>query len=177
MSSSLALKTAALLLLVPIVLLSVLVMPVGAQDLNAQITIPELGIDTDIVFAPVVYPTWDVSHLGSRLGYLEQTAWFGQGGNTVLAGHATDTALNPDVLYALGSLEQGAVIEVVVGAVALQYAVAGVYRAADTDVSLVLPTDYEQLTILTCAPDSWNGITFTERIIVVALPTVRVALN
>ena len=113
-----------------------------------------------------------MSHLGSRPGYLEGTAWFGQAGNTVLAGHATDAALNPAILYTLDSLEQGAAIRTVLGAAERQYAVAGVYRVADTDVSLALPTPHEQLAIITCAVDSWNGVTFTERIIVVALPTV-----
>ena len=163
--------------LIPAMMLGISATPVSAQELDARILIPTLGVDTSIVYAPIVYPTWDVSHLGSRLGYLEGTAWFGQAGNTVLGGHATDAALNPDVLYTLDTLEQGAVIRVVVGAVELQYAVAGVYRVADTDVSLVVPTTHEQLTILTCAVDSWNGVTFTERIIVVALPTVRIALN
>jgi LPXTG-site transpeptidase (sortase) family protein len=161
-------RTFAVLLLVLMCLTAAV--PTPAQPLEPQIEIPVLGLQTSIVMAPIVYPTWDVSHLGERIGYLEGTAWFGEAGNIVLAGHATDAELNPSILYALDTLEPGAVIRVTVGGIERQYVVTGRYRVADNDMSLVLPTPYEQLTILTCAVDSWNGVLFTERIIVVALP-------
>jgi LPXTG-site transpeptidase (sortase) family protein len=151
---------------------------VSAQDASlAQVAIPVLEFEAPVVLAPVVMPTWDVSHLGTRIGYLERTGWFGQPGNTVLAGHATTPDLQPSVWYDLDTLAQGDAIVVTVGPIELHYAVAGVYRVPETDVSLVLPTPYEQLTLLTCAVDSWNGRIFTERIIVVAFPTQRVLLQ
>lgn len=151
---------------------------VEAQDTSlGQISIPALEFQSDIVLAPVVMPTWDVSHIGTRVGYLERTGWFGQPGNTVLAGHATTPDLQPSVWYALDILAQGDEIVVTTGPLELHYAVAGVYRVHETDVSLVLPTQHEQLTLITCAVDSWNGQIFTERIIVVAFPTARVALQ
>lgn len=157
-------------LLLVLMCLNAAAVPTPAQSLEPQIEIPTLGLQTSIIMAPIVYPTWDVSHLGERIGYLEGTAWFGEAGNTVLAGHATDAELNPSILYALDTLEPGAVIRVTADSIERQYVVTGRYRVVDTDMSLVLPTPHEQLTILTCAVDSWNGVLFTERIIVVALP-------
>lgn len=151
---------------------------VTAQDVSlASIHIPLLAQNSEIVLAPVVYPTWDVTHLGERIGYLEMTAWFGQGGNTVLAGHATTPDLIPSTWYNLEMMEAGDAISVITGNVEYQYAVAGIYRVADTDISLVLPMDSERLTLMTCDVSSWNGVTFTRRIIVVALPTARIPLN
>lgn len=152
--------------------------PVYAQEASlAQIRIPLLAQESDVILAPVVYPTWDVSHLGERIGYLEMTAWFGQGGNTVLAGHATTPDLIPSTWYNLEMMEAGDAISVVADNIEYQYAVAGIYRVADTDISLVLPMNEERLTLMTCDVSSWNGVTFTRRIIVVALPTARIPLN
>lgn len=151
---------------------------VTAQDTSlATIRIPLLAQESDIVLAPVVYPTWDVSHLDERIGYLEMTAWFGQGGNTVLAGHATTPDLIPSTWYNLEMMEAGDAISVVADNIEYQYVVAGIYRVADTDISLVLPMNEERLTLMTCDVSSWNGVTFTRRIIVVALPTARIPLN
>lgn len=150
----------------------------SAQDVAlATVHIPLLAQESDVVLAPVVYPTWDVSHLGERIGYLEMTAWFGQGGNTVLAGHSTTPDLIPSTWYNLDMMEAGDALSVVVGNMEYQYAVAGIYRVADTDISLVLPMDHERLTLMTCDVSSWNGVTFTRRIIVVALPTALIRLS
>jgi LPXTG-site transpeptidase (sortase) family protein len=167
-----------LILLFTYYVLLALTQTTSAQDVSlATLRIPLLAQESDIVLAPVVYPTWDVSHLGERIGYLEMTAWFGQGGNTVLAGHATTPDLIPSTWYNLEMMEAGDAISVVADNIEYQYAVAGIYRVADTDISLVLPMNEERLTLMTCDVSSWNGVTFTRRIIVVALPTVRIPLN
>lgn len=157
-------------------LLAVALVFTGALTAHAQdtewghVVVPALGISTAIVTAPVVLPTWDVSQLGARAGWLEMTGWFGQPGNAVLAGHSTTPDLQPSTWYNLHNLSAGDEVIVTVGGVELRYAVAGVYRVRDTDMSLVLPTQHEQLTLMTCAVDSWNGYTFTERIMVVTFP-------
>ena len=50
-------RTDAVVFLVSLVALSVLATPANAQTFDAQILIPAIGVETSIVYAPIVYPT------------------------------------------------------------------------------------------------------------------------
>ena len=71
-------------------------LPTQASDLaytiedDLRLEIPSLSINQPIVGIPFLNEDWNVTWLGSRIGYLEGSAYPTWSGNTVLTGHATD---------------------------------------------------------------------------------------
>ncbi|GJQ35093.1 MAG: hypothetical protein JETCAE01_11030 [Anaerolineaceae bacterium] len=57
---------------------------------DLRLEIPALSINQPIVGIPFLNDDWNVTWLGSRIGYLEGSAYPTWSGNTVLTGHATD---------------------------------------------------------------------------------------
>jgi LPXTG-site transpeptidase (sortase) family protein len=74
---------------------------------DVWLEIPTLGIKTTITGVPAADGSWDVSWLGSQLGWLEGTAFPGKDGNSVLAGHVVDSNGNPGIFADLGTLKWG----------------------------------------------------------------------
>ena len=54
-------------------------------DQGLSLSIPQLGVDSEIVGVPRLDNDWDVRWLGASLGYLDSTTYPGTLGNTVLA--------------------------------------------------------------------------------------------
>lgn len=74
---------------------------------DVWLEIPTLGIKTTITGVPTADGSWDVSWLGSQLGWLEGSAFPGKDGNSVLAGHVVDSNGNPGIFADLGTLKWG----------------------------------------------------------------------
>lgn len=168
-------KTTSIICLI-IILAAIFLQPAFAYNPDTSLRIPAIGIEAPIVSVPIRdLPhgrTWDVSGLNMTVGYFEQTAWFGQGSNVVLGGHSELARGQADVFYSLDQLQAGAEIFVNVGGTEMRYVVTHVGEVDQHDVSIVRPTEHEQLTIITCDLDSYNASNgmYNNRVVVIAVP-------
>jgi len=159
-----------------IIIAAIMIQPVFGYSEGTALRIPAIGVDAPVVYVPIRdLPhgrTWDVGGLNMTVGYLEQTAWFGQGGNVVLGGHSELARGQADVFYQLDQLEVGTEIFVNVGGAEHRYIVQHVGRVDQHDISIVRPTGHEQLTIITCDLGSYNASngTYNNRVVVIAVP-------
>jgi LPXTG-site transpeptidase (sortase) family protein len=116
-----------------------------------DLVIPSLGIHTRVVGVPFVDSQWDVSWLGSQVGYLEGTAWPTWVGNSVLTGHVWDADNTPGIFAGLGSLAYGDHIEIHADGRVYVYEVLSSRLVSPKNLSVLAADDgYAWLTLLTC---------------------------
>jgi sortase A len=94
-------------------------------------------------------------------GHVEKTAWPGEGGNSVIAGHR-DTFFRR-----LNELQNGDDILVTRGQRQYRYVVSGKSIVSPAEISVTLPTSDSRLTLVTCYPTYYIGPA-PKRLIVVA---------
>ena len=177
-SLSAKLKTAVLTLLT----LAIFSLFANTSDVQAYedgwtLSIPSQGINAPIV--PVYIRdfgngviTWDVGGLNMQVGYLDGTAWFGQGGTTILGGHSVLNANQPDIFYHLDDVVVGDSIVVSNGGAERHYQVTDVRRISETDLSMFNPSSGERLILFTCDTNTYDRSTrsYSGRIMVTAVP-------
>lgn len=151
----------------------VLVVPAAAADTSTSIVIPSLGVDAPIVSIGLkTYPdgnvTWDTSKLGTKVGHLDGTPWFGQGGNIVLGGHSELARGQASVFINLHNTQVGDVITVNADGAQLLYTVTEVKVVEENDLSILYPTSGERLTIMTCDTTSYANGNYGRRVVVIA---------
>jgi LPXTG-site transpeptidase (sortase) family protein len=146
-----------------------------ADSSDVILNIPALNISTPIVEIKIKqFPngelTWDTQYLGMNVGHLEGTAWVDAPGNIVLGAHSELANRKPGIFYELDELEIGDEIELVQDTETRQYVVSRMYEVEVTDVQPVYPTTNEQITLITCDTNSYDGSTgnYNKRLIVVA---------
>lgn len=142
---------------------------------GTSISIPAIGVNAPIVTIGIrAFPdgsvTWDTTNLTTQVGYLDGTSWFGEGGNVVLGGHSELAERAPSVFYNLDDLNVGDEIVVTVNGTQHRYTVTRKFDVATSDLSIVYPTNNEQLTIMTCDIDSYVNGTYARRTVIVAVP-------
>jgi len=148
--------------------------PANAEDAVATITIPSIDVETSIVTLHIrSFPggevTWDTSTITSEVGFLEGTAWFGQGGNIVLGGHSELAGRVPSVFYELDDVAVGDEIVISEGGRTWRYRVIDSYEVDFRDLSILYPTSSERLTIMTCDTDSLTtGGRYNRRVVIIA---------
>ncbi len=122
-----------------------------------------------IVEVPRVPGGWDVQNLQSLVGHLEGTAWFGDSGNTVLAGHFEDEIGRPGPFRYLYEAQVGDRI-IIQSATMMVYEVQQVFSTAPDDLEVLRHTDAPHLTLITCDAWSYETKRYEERLVVVAVP-------
>lgn len=170
-------KVSHLVQLITVLLFTILVVNTGkieAQTEGVSLSIPSIGVEASITTAPLdaQLGTWDVSHLNMNVGHLVGTAWFGSGSNIVLGGHSETPNLAPDIFYDLDAVQVGDVIIVNIDGNQRQYRVTEVTSVSQFDIRIAYPTPFEQLTIITCQRDSYDGNVgqYQSRVVVKAVP-------
>lgn len=135
---------------------------------SVQLMIPRAD-----VIAPVIRVhlgdggTWNVSQLGYNAGHLEGTAWLGQPGNIVLAGHVEMSDGSPGIFAQLEQLNQGDQLLLIDGSSSrLVYEVTSIRRVEPNDLSVLYPTDTDQLTLITCGDYDLISNSYLIRIVV-----------
>lgn len=125
-----------------------------------------------IVEVPQVPGGWDVHNLQSLVGHLAGTAWFGDNGNTVLAGHFEDEIGRPGPFRYLYEARVGdrILIQDNQSAALLVYEVQQVFSTAPDDLEVLRHTDAPHLTLITCDGWSFASKRYEERLVVVAVP-------
>lgn len=137
-----------------------------------RIYFPQAATVGRIVTAVRIPGGWDITYLQDLVGHLEGTSWLGDSGNTVLAGHFEDQVGVPGPFRYLYAAEIGdeIIIEDRGTGEILVYEVTDVFTTSPDDLEVLRHTDSPQLTLITC--DNWNPNreTYTERVVVIAVP-------
>lgn len=130
--------------------------PLGDPRPN-RMRIPALNLDTPVIEVTVVDGVWQVADYAA--GYHRGSAYPGDVGNSVLAGHA---GLRGAVFRDLGKLKPGDDIVVETAGWQYGYRVRELQQVLPHQVEVMAPTPTAVLTLITCT--AWD----TQRLIVVA---------
>lgn len=151
--------------------------PDYSLDHRGALTIPGAGVRANIVDAFLDGVSWDIGSLGANIGHLEGTAWDGQPGNIVLAGHVETTNGGRGVFASLEGLAEGDLIVLTVGEEERQYRVSQVARVAPDDLTPLYPSQKDRLTLITCDSYDFFWNVYNERVVVVAERVTNAANN
>ncbi len=136
-------------------------LPAGAvnsitrQGVATRLVIPKLNLDVPVVISPIKDQTWQVDHLGQKVGHLEGTAAPGSSSNVVLAGHITLAQGVYGPFAGLAQLSPGDIVTVYQGEQKFDYVVDGYDIVERTAIDVTYPTSTGQLTLITC--NNWNS--------------------
>lgn len=119
-----------------------------------RLVIPALELDAEVVEAPFVERTWDISELGGKIAWLSGTAWPSMEGNTALAGHITARGIGEGPFRYLHRLRPGDFVSVITEKYEYVYRVREQVVVNIEDVHILAPTSSPQLTLLTCT--NWD---------------------
>lgn len=144
-----------------------------ASEFDVTISIPSIEVEAPVVTLFIrAFPdgqvTWDTSTITSEVGYLDGLPWFGEGGNVVLGGHSELVGREPSVFYELDEVELGDEIIVNDHDEEYVYIVTDIFEVEQYDLSILYPTNGEQLTLMTCDTDSLVGGVYNRRVVVIA---------
>jgi LPXTG-site transpeptidase (sortase) family protein len=131
--------------------------PSAAQPaLPYRMVIPAIGLDTPIVMAYYWNRTWHVHHISSEVGYLQGTALPGQGSNVGMAAHSYVNILQdiPGAFVNLEMLQPGDHIHIHYGSDIYVYQMTEQLLLEPWDIWVLMPTESELLTMVTCV--TWN---------------------
>lgn len=114
-------------------------------DLVGELRLPRLGLRAIVVHGE------SERILTRAVGHLAGTAWPGQAGNVVLAGHR-DTFFRP-----LRHVQVGDTLSLVTPGGTFTYAVESTAVVRPADIGALAPTDTPTLTLITCFPFTYIG--------------------
>jgi LPXTG-site transpeptidase (sortase) family protein len=131
------------------------------------LAIPSLGISSPIVGVPQQGDTWDVSWLGTAVGWLEGSAYPTWAGNTVLTGHVWDADNQPGIFVRLKELQYGDEIQIVTPEGTYVYAVRENLLVSPQNVGAVFEhEDLDWVTLVTCENfDSTSAAYLSRRVV------------
>lgn len=133
------------------------------------IEIPKLKIDQDILGIPVTDEGWDVSWLGSSVGWLEGTAFPTSNGNSALSAHVWNADNTPGTFYGLDKLAKGDKVIIHNGSASYIYQVQSVSRYTQAfNTNTIKIMDEAWLTLITCHGYNENMDEYLYRIVVKA---------
>jgi TolB protein len=114
--------------------------------------IPSQNVSMPIVSVPQTSTGWDVTWLGSNIGYLNGTAFPTWAGNTALTGHVYDANGQPGPFVDLGKLLWGSKVYIHAWGMKYTYEVRSIsWRTKPDDVSAINKhEDYDWITLVTC---------------------------
>ncbi len=129
---------------------------------------PTAGIHTRIVPSYLNGESWDVNDLGQYAGHLQGTAWVGQPGNVVLAGHAEVFDGDQGIFSKLEELLVGDPLIITQDGREYLYNVVEIKRVEPDDLSAFYPDTNQRLTLTTCSDYDFLANIYRERVVVIA---------
>jgi LPXTG-site transpeptidase (sortase) family protein len=140
----------------------------GQRTEGPLIMIPAAGVHTRVIQVFLDGESWDVTNLGNNVGHLQGTPWFDDPGNIVLSGHVELTDGRRGVFASLKDLKDRDLIIVEYNGVQRRYVVNEIRNVPPDDLSPLMPSDRDQLTLITCdAYDFWSD-SYLERTVIIA---------
>jgi len=141
----------------------------GDEDTFPKIFIPTAGISQVIIDSLLEPDGWQVDHLGDRVGHLQGTAWLGETGNIVLAGHVENSDGNPSVFAEIGDLVVGDLVILSHLEQEYSYRVIEIKVVESSDLSVVYPVPGEEwVTLITCTGYDFISGEYEQRTVVIA---------
>jgi LPXTG-site transpeptidase (sortase) family protein len=162
---------------IPATAITLLTSPTPAPVLTATaqptVSVPTLSVPTAGVIARIVDvylngTGWDVSQLGQNVGHLDGTASITETGNVILVGHVEMPDGSAGIFSRINQINPGDPIVLENGRGRKYYTVAEVRKVAPDDLSVLYPSQDDQLTLITCGDYNILQNTYLERIVVVA---------
>ena len=115
------------------------------------LSIPKLDVKMPIVGVPKTMTGWDVTWLGEKAGYLAESAYPTQAGNTVLTGHVWDNLNHAGPFADLKNLAYGDEILITAAGGVYVYEVRESQVIAPNDLDAVFQEEtFDWVTLLTC---------------------------
>jgi LPXTG-site transpeptidase (sortase) family protein len=136
---------------------------------DSSLFIPSLAINAPITQVYLDGTTWDVSALGMNVGHLQGTAWIDDGpGNVVLSGHVELRDGRRGVFAGIDDLAVGDLIILERGGQELRYSVTELREVEPTDLTPLMPTTDDRLTLITCSDYNFFSDSYETRQVIVA---------
>jgi LPXTG-site transpeptidase (sortase) family protein len=156
-------------IILSLILILVLIVPVTADN-EPTITISSLNISVEIKEFRLSNGTWTIDPWEKGIGHLEKTGWFDNPTNIVLAGHSTMPNGKPGIFATLNNISVGQEIVLFDGNADRHYQVSDIQVVPVDDISVVMPTDHERLTLITCEIGSYDATIqgYTQRLVIIA---------
>jgi LPXTG-site transpeptidase (sortase) family protein len=133
-----------------------------------RIVIPALLLDTVVKYVPYDGYSWMISGLRQEIAWMGNTSWPGLGSNTGLAGHVTVAGMGDGPFRHLEELSTGEVVILYTEKNIYTYQVRESVVTDDGDMSVILPTNNPQISLITCV--DWDNAlrTYLNRLVVIA---------
>ncbi|MBM2826919.1 MAG: sortase [Dehalococcoidia bacterium] len=144
-------------------------LPYAAGSVAERIVISNIEVDAPVVATGTKYEdgqlVWETAK--HAVGHLKGTAYPGQVGNIVMAGHISSPIRREgNVFSRLPEITLGSQVSVYTPLGRYDYRVVETKVVLPTDTSVIEPTPESRLTLITCVPD----LVYTHRLIVIAVP-------
>ncbi len=139
------------------------------EDTFFQLIIPALDVNVSVFQAWVRRRTWEFRVFTEEAGHLQYTSYPGEGHNVVVGAHYELADLTPGPFFHLDQLVEGDLIFVYFMGQPYTYQVIHTDLVPPTDISIIQPTPFEALTLLTCYHYSPRAEIYTARYIVRAV--------
>jgi len=131
-----------------------------------RIVIPSIDVDTVVKYVPYSGLSWLISGLKQEVAWMGDTSWPGIGGNTGLAGHITlNDGTNGPFRY-LPDLQAGEKISLYTEENIYTYQIVSQRVVEDNDFSVIAPSEYPQLTLITCIEWDSDLNLYVKRIVI-----------
>jgi LPXTG-site transpeptidase (sortase) family protein len=148
-------------------------MPAGIYDEALQpmaLEIPTLGVHSEIVGINSIGGNWDVTWLGEKLGYLEESSFPTWNGNSEITGHVFDAQGQPGPFNKLHTLKYGDHVTISSFGQTFTYEVRDVVDVAPDDIkSAFQHRDNSWITLLTCKGYDSETNSYRSRVLVRAV--------
>jgi LPXTG-site transpeptidase (sortase) family protein len=133
-----------------------------------RIIIPAMQLDTEVKYVPYDGFTWMITGLRQEIAWMGNTSWPGLGGNTGLAGHVTVAGMGDGPFRYLDKLPSGELVLLYTEKNIYTYQVRESKVINDGDMSVTLPTDNPQVSLITCVDWDEESHTYLNRLVVTA---------
>ncbi len=133
-----------------------------------RIVIPNLTLDTVVKYVPYDGMTWLINGLSQEVAWMGDTSWPGLGSNTALAGHVTVAGMGDGPFRHLDELTVGEQVLLYTERNLYTYQVRESKVTDDADMSVTLPTENAQISLITCVNWDQDSRTYLNRLVVIA---------
>ncbi len=133
-----------------------------------RIVIPVIQLDTEVKYVPYDGFTWLITGLRQEVAWMGNTSWPGLGSNTSLAGHITVAGMGDGPFRHLDALPNGELVMLYTEKNIYTYQVRESKVTDDGDMSVILPSDNPQISMITCVDWDQETRTYLNRLVVFA---------
>ncbi len=144
------------------------VLPSATAMPRATIFLPTAGVTAPVIEVYLDGESWDVQYLGQNAGHLQGTAWFGDTGNVVLAGHVEMPDGSAGIFAGFDDLNLGDPVILTLNDAQQRYSITSITTVAPDDLSVLYPTQTDRITLITCDSYDFLQNTYQDRLVVVA---------